>query len=113
MTERDPLNTLLREWKAPPEAAPGVDDRVVEAYRAAFPPRTRASGGFWKMRVSVPVPILLAAIVVFALLLWFRATPAPSAPSNAGEIVTRLTATGFEPLPNGEARIVPIKETNR
>lgn len=112
MTERDPLNKLLREWKAP-EPAPGVDERMADAYRGAFPSRTPAWLGFWKMRISVPVPILLAAVVVFALFLWFRSTPAPATPSNAGEIVTRLTATGFEPLPNGEARIVPIKETNR
>jgi hypothetical protein len=112
MTERDPLNTLLREWKAP-EPTPGMDERVVDAYRAAFPPRTPAWRGFWKMRISIPVPILLAAMVVFALLLWFRSTPAPNVSGDAGEIVTRLNATGFQPLPNGEARIVPIKETTR
>jgi hypothetical protein len=110
MTERDPLNTLLREWKAP-EPAPGMDRRVVEAYRATrTPPAWR---GFWKMRISIPVPILLAAMVVFALLLWFRSKPAQDVPSSAGDVVTHLNATGFEPLPNGEARIVAIKETNR
>jgi hypothetical protein len=114
MIETDPLSSLLREWKAP-EPAPGLDQRIVDAYRTARPDaerRTPAWWGFWKARVSVPVPVLVAAMVVFALLIWFRPKPV-SPPPDSANVVTRLSAAGYQPLPNGEARIVQIKETNR
>jgi len=104
--DRDELDTLLREWKSPgpPEE---LDPRVASAYRAAV--RRSAWTGFWRWRVSVPAPVLLAAaLAVFALAFWLRpaaAVPAPAIPS--------ITPSGFQPLPNGEARIVPVAEVQK
>jgi hypothetical protein len=118
MNEPDPLDTLLREWKAP-EPAPEMDRRIAEAYRGAFRNKPRESGwrGFWSARISVPVPVLLAAMVVIAVFLWYRSSVSTSAPSSAGKdaggVVTRVEAAGFQPLPNGDARIVPVKEIAR
>lgn len=117
MNEPDPLDTLVREWKAP-ELPPGMDRRIAEAYLTSFRSRERRGWrGFWSARVSVPVPVLVAAMVVFALLAWYRFSASTSMSSNGQEdaagVVTRLNAAGFQPLPNGEARIVPVKEISR
>jgi len=119
MNEPDPLDTLLREWKAP-EPSAEMDRRVAEDYRRAFrDDRRRSPGwrGFWSARISVPVPVLLAAMVVIALVVWFRSSASTSTPSSAGRdatgVFTRVNATGFQPLPNGDARIVPVKEILR
>jgi hypothetical protein len=74
MTERDPLDVLLREWKSP-ESAPELDECMVIAYRTAF--RTAEDEApvwrrFWKARVSIPVPLLAAAVVIVALFFWFH-----------------------------------------
>jgi len=111
MIERDPLDELLRELKSP-EPPPGMDHFVVETYRASFPPsklRTQAWWRFWEMRVSVPVPVLLAAAIVIVVLFWYRSTTPPSAAAGTTGIVTSLNSTGFQPLPNGEARIITVK----
>lgn len=113
MIEPDSLNQLLREWQQP-AVDPNIDQRVLSAYRETMQMRkpehfwTR----FWNTRLSVPVPVLLAAMIALALLLWFRTTPAPTALPAAGDVVTTLNATGFQPLPNGDARIVTVKETH-
>ncbi len=117
MNEPDPLDTLLREWKAP-EPAPEMDRRIAEAYRATFrsnPRRAPGWRGFWSARISVPVPVLLAAMVVIALVVWYRSSVSTSTPSrrDAAGVVTRVEASGFQPLPNGDARIVPVKEILR
>jgi hypothetical protein len=119
MNEPDPLDTLLREWKAP-APAPEMDHRITEAYRGTFRnKRHDASGwrGFWSARISVPVPVLLAAMVAIAVFVWYRSSVSSSAPSSAARdatgVVTRVDATGFQPLPNGDARIVPVKEILR
>jgi hypothetical protein len=114
MTEKDPLNALLRKSKSP-DPGPEFDDRVLDSYRAAFPIRERPLPVWrrlWSARVSVPLPFLLAGVAVLAaLLLWFRPEPAPSAPTqDRANVVTRLNATGFVPLPNGAARVVSFKE---
>ena len=121
MDEKDRLSELLKEWRQP-EPSPELDDRVVEAYRAAT--WGRGPRG-WKRvlgaRVSIPVPVLaLAALLVIALLLWMRPAAAPAAtapapPSHPGveqNVVTSLSATGFQPLPNGAAQVVSGKEVH-
>jgi hypothetical protein len=117
MTEPDPFDSLLREWKAP-EPSPQLDTRVADAYRASFPDTKRSPTlwRFWKARVSIPVPVLLAATIVIVLLAWYRSSSSSSpstGPLEAAGVVTRVSATGFEPLLNGEARIIPAKETAR
>jgi hypothetical protein len=113
--EIDPLSGMLRGWKAPdPPAA--MDARVLSAYReqyAASPWRR-----FWGARISVPVPVFAALLLVLAAM-WMEFRPAPSVqpavlrtetrvvstPEGRG-CVTRLDASGFQPLPDGAARVV-------
>lgn len=115
MTEFDPLRPVLREWEAP-EPPLGMDARVRAAYRTARPASSWRR--IWSVRVSVPAPVLAALLLVIAaLLLQFRsAPPAPrpalrldstlvALPGGQG-YVTRLDATGFQPLPDGAARVV-------
>jgi len=113
--ERDPLSGLLREWKAP-EPPAAMDARVLAAYReqyAASPWRR-----FWGARITVPVPAFAALLLVLAAI-WMEFRPVPSAqpgvlrtdtrvvsmPEGRG-CVTRLDASGFQPLPDGAARVV-------
>ena len=115
MKEPESLDTLLREWKAP-EPAAELDRRVLSAYRSAARPAWRGLRwrSLWTLRISVPVPVLLAAaVVVFALFFWLRPTPAPAASPETSGVVTRLNASGFQPLPNGEARVMPVAEVQR
>jgi hypothetical protein len=102
MKEPDSLDSLLHEWKAP-EPPQELDGRVTSAYRSAI----RSEGGWkrlWTLRVSVPVPVLLGvAIAMFALLLWLRPAASPVAMPTA-------SPGGFQPLPNGDARVVPVAE---
>jgi hypothetical protein len=114
MTDHDPLDALLREWK-PPEPRMELDENVVRAYRATLSEGRRlpAWRRFWDSRVSIPAPLLVAAMAaVVILLFWLRPAAVPARPSDTPGVVTRLNATGFEPLPNGEARIVSVKETH-
>jgi anti-sigma-K factor RskA len=108
MKDPDPLDALLRkEWKSP-EPSAELDRRVTAAYRFAV--RRSMWRGFWTLRVSIPAPALvIAAAAIIALLFWLRpaATPLPAEPSG---VVTQLNASGFQPLPNGEARVVPAVE---
>jgi hypothetical protein len=69
---------------------------------------------FWTLRVSVPAPALLAAAAaILALFFWLRPAPVTPASPEASGVVTHLNATGFQPLPNGEARIVPAMEVQK
>jgi hypothetical protein len=116
MREPDSLDALLREWKSP-EPTAELDQRVRSAYRSAVR-RPRSSPGawrhFWTMRVSVPAPILLlAALVIFALFSWLKPTAAPAASPETSGVVTRLNANGFQPLPNGHARVIPAMEIQK
>lgn len=112
MSERDPLRDLLREWKSP-EPSAELDERVSGAYRAAFrEQRVPLWTRLLNARISVPVPVLLAAVAGLALFLWLRPASAPSAPRDTADVVTKLNASGFVPLPNGDARIVPVTETH-
>jgi hypothetical protein len=116
MNQRDPMRELLREWQSP-EPGAELDERVTEAYRAAFP--LVKSRPAWRRllgaKISIPVPVLLAAVALVALFLWLRPSRAPSAPAaarnTAPAVLTQLNGSGFQPLPNGEARVVAVKET--
>jgi hypothetical protein len=111
MNEPDSLDKLLHEWKSS-EPTEEMDERVAHAWRSAFqPPRTRS---FWSLRFSIPAPALLAAALALAVLVFWLRRPNPptvheAAPQTRG-IVTQLDARGFEPLPNGEARIISVRE---
>jgi len=119
VSEHDSLNALLREWKAP-EPSAELDRRIAEAYRAAVLPAPSLPSiwqRFWKLQVSVPSSALVvAAVAMLILLLWWRPSPSPSAPAVSPEgpgVVTRLNATGFQPLPNGHAQVVPAVEVKQ
>ena len=84
-----------------------MDARTRAVYRTSYRPWSWRV--LWKTRISVPVPAL-AAMVLLALawLLQFRSVPAPIASRAERGYVTRLDATGFQPLPNGAARVVSV-----
>lgn len=105
MSENDPLRSVLREWKAP-EPSEALDERVRGAFRVLRAPSLWAR--FLRARVSVPVPVLAAVVLLIAVawLVEFRpATPVPRQPG----VVTRLEATGFQPVPNGVALVEEVK----
>jgi hypothetical protein len=116
MREPDSLDALLRDWKSP-EPTADLDQRVISSYRAAVrPPRfvPRAWRQFWTMRVSVPAPALVAAtLAILALFLWLRPPAAPAPSPQISDVVTRLNVNGFQPLPDGEAQIVPALEVRK
>jgi len=104
----DKLRAVLREWEAP-EPSLEMDARVRAAWRASHPGLWKR---IWMARVSVPVPVLamLLLIAAFLLVKFGVARSAPKAPSEAGGYVTRLNTSGFQPVPNGEARIITVNE---
>jgi anti-sigma-K factor RskA len=114
MSEHDPLRALLREWQAP-EPSPELDQRVVSAYREAVGqgarPRPSIWASFWRSRISVPAPVLaLGILVAVAALLWFRGPSTPKPLTVSPNVVAQLNATGFQPLPNGRARVLSVTE---
>ena len=116
MREPDSLDVLLRKWKLP-EPTAELDERVKSAYRSAVGAERNSARPwqqFWTLRVSVPAPALaLATLAIFGLLLWWRPSAAPvNSPETSG-VQTRLDITGFQPLPNGEARVVPAVEVQK
>jgi hypothetical protein len=123
MTEHDPLQALLREWKSP-EPPPELDTRIAAAYREAMGrdavdrdavPRPPILRRFWRARVSLPAPVLAVGVLaVLAVFLWFRIanSPPPALPATS-DLVTHLDATGFQPLPNGTARVISVKELRK
>ena len=106
--EDDKLRAILREWEAP-EPSPAMDARVRAAWRGLHRPAWKS---IWTMRVSVPVPVLAALLLVAALLLlkFGMARPTEVAPSQTGGFVTQGNASGFQPVPNGEARVITVQE---
>lgn len=106
MSEIDPLRPVLREWEAP-EPSAALDARVLGGFRAAVTPSPWVR--FWTARVSMPVPVLAVAVLVLAIVLFIQVRPAPPVASSPG-LVTRLEATGFQPLPDGEARVQDIQQ---
>ena len=112
MREPDPLHALLEEWKAP-EPSPEFDRRVVAAYQKGLP-RPAIAGRFWRARVSVPAPIFAVAILVaLVVFIWFRVAATSSPARATPNVVTYLNATGFQPLPNGAARVVRVTEVRK
>jgi hypothetical protein len=112
MTEPDPLDSVLREWQAP-EPSTGLDREVLAAYRSAVPRAAPFWQHFWTRRISVPVPALVAAaMAILGLFIWLRPLARPSSPGPSG-VVTQLNATGFQPLPNGDARVIPANEVQK
>ena len=105
MNEFDPLRAVLREWQAPdpPEA---MDARVRAGFRAFAAPSPWKR--FWTARVSVPVPVLAAVVLLLAVAWAVEFRPAPRA-EHAPGVVTMLEATGFQPLPDGIARVEEVK----
>ena len=108
MNEEDPLRYLLQEWEAP-EPSAALHARVRAAYRAWRRPTFWER--LWSFRVSIPAPVLLAAALLIAAGFWLERRslppqdPTPSAPA-AGGYLTRLETAGFQPLPDGEIRII-------
>lgn len=104
--EEDSLRRLLREWEAP-EEPPAMDARIRAAWRAAYPAPPRWN--FWSARVSVPVPLLAAVMLVLLAVVLFRSEPPAFSPGGGRAYVTQVDAEGFQPLPNGAARVVKLE----
>jgi len=108
MNEKDAFRSLLHEWEAP-DPSPALEARVRAAYRARRRPTLWER--LWSFRVSIPAPVLVAAAFLIAAGFWLEwrpvppQNPAPSSPA-AGGYMTRLETAGFEPLPDGEIRII-------
>jgi hypothetical protein len=112
MNEHDPLNTLLREWEAP-EPPPSLDARMRAAYREVVKPSPWQR--LWSIRISIPVPVLAAVLLVVALGVWLQSRsgpPVPSQPASPG-YVTRLESAGFQPLPDGATRVIRLGEVKQ
>jgi hypothetical protein len=110
MNEHDPLRPLLHEWQAP-EPSPALDARV----RAAFRGR-RASfwERLWTFRVTIPVPVLAAALLLIAAGVWLeRRSNPPVRPAAPSGYITRLESAGFQPLPDGATRVIRSGETRQ
>ena len=106
MSENDPLRAVLREWRAP-EPSGALDERVRSGFRAARGPSVWAR--FLTARVSLPVPVLAVAMVLIAMAWLVEFRPTPPAPRRQPGVVTRLEATGFQPVPDGVALVEDIK----
>ena len=111
MKEQDPLQLLLREWEAP-EAPPSLDIRVRTAYHDSR--RGSLWERLWTFRVSVPVPVLAAALLLIAAGVWIeRRSSPPIRPAAPSGYITRLESAGFQPLPDGEVRVIRHGETKQ
>lgn len=108
--EEDPLSPLLREWRAPDPPA-GIDTRMLAAFRQRAAGRQNWWAMIWSTRVSIPVPVLAALLLlVCAAAVWLRRPVEP--PPVAGGYITRLEVVGFQPLRDGPARVIRRKEEN-
>lgn len=112
MKEQDPLHSLLREWEAP-EPPAALDARVRAAYRQTVrPPWWRQ---MWSVRISIPAPLLVAAMLLLAFGVWLQTRSVPPArpsPASPG-YVTRLESAGFQPLPDGATRVIRSGEVHQ
>lgn len=113
MNEEDPLQSVLREWPAPAPSH-AMDERVLAAWQAAHRPSLWRRA--WTGRVSMPVPVLALALLLIAVLVWFQfrpqhsSQPASVAPRGEG-YTTQIETAGFQPLPNGETRVIRSGQT--
>jgi hypothetical protein len=110
--EPDPLDIILREeWKSP-EPSAALDQRVIAGWRSMTRPSPWMR--FWTLRLSVPAPVLAAAMLaIFTLFFWLRSAPGTPVPGETAGAVTRLNVSGFQPLPNGEARVISAVEIRK
>ena len=106
MSETDPLRTVLREWEAP-EPSVALDARVHADFRATVAPSPWER--FWTARVSVPIPVLAVSVLLLTVAWLIEFRPARPTPRPPG-VVTRLETTGFQPLPDGLARVEDTKQ---
>lgn len=106
MSEEERLRSLLREWQAS-EPSAALDERVRGKFREVHPRWCRR---LLTMRVSVPVPVMAAVMLVVAVL-WFglRASP-PAVVAPAHSYANKVESAGFQPLPRGDARVIEVKE---
>jgi hypothetical protein len=114
---RDPeLQRLLEEWKAP-AASDSLDRRVLASYRAHVRPRPLWRR-FFTASVRVPLPVAVAALLLFAFALWGarpRTAPLESAQSpiiiqNASQQETTVggpSLAGFRPVEEMSVSVVP------
>jgi hypothetical protein len=106
MSENDPLRAVLREWQTP-EPSAGLDERLRAGFRAVQAPSPWSR--FWQARITVPVPVLAAAMVLLALVWVIGFRPSPPAPARRPGLMTRLEATGFHAVPDGVALVEDVK----
>ena len=114
MREPDSFDALLREqWKSP-SPTEELDQRMISAYRRHMRYRRFSTDTWrkvWRMKVSVPVPLLAATAVTMAgLFFWLHSTTPLPASSETSRTVIQSRAGEFQPLPNGEARVVLVTE---
>ena len=107
MKESDPLKSILHEWEAP--APPSSLDTTVRArYRSLHPPSVWRR--MWTARVTVPVPVIAGLLLIIGLWMqfWPRLATAPAGPEppTSPAYITRIDSVGFQPLPDGEIRII-------
>ena len=105
MTEDDPVHPLLGKWEAP-EPPAAMDARIRAAWRAGLHERRTRPEGYLGLRHLAAV-----LLVIFALLIVLR--PLPRAAHGESGYVTRLGAAGFQPLPDGAARVVRMSEVRQ
>lgn len=107
MNERDSLKSLLHEWKAP-ESTDALDARVYAAYGSRRP------GLVWHLWWTRTTKALsLAAVIALPLVVSLRVNtwvnpqqPAvPARPAAVG-FVTRIEMSGYQPLPDGQIRLI-------
>lgn len=95
----DPLDGMLGEWRAP-EPPAAMDERMLAAFRSR-------SARKWHWAPAPAAALVIAA----ALLIGFR-WGQPRTPPIHG-YVTRIDAQGFQPLPNGAARVARREEVRQ
>jgi hypothetical protein len=111
MKEQDRLNTLLHEWEAP-EPPAALDAQVRAAYRDTVKPSLWQR--MWSFRISIPVPVLAAALLLFMAGVWLTRSGPPAVPATAPPgYVTRLESAGFQPLPDGATRVIRAGEVKQ
>jgi hypothetical protein len=127
ITRDEELEGLLRRWGAP-VVPDGMDERMLAAYRR----QVRAGEPWWSrlftasVRVPLPVAIGLLMLLAVTAALALRplgpgptaGTSGPSAPIQAVRVVdppvvTGTDLSGFRPVSEVTATVVPEKETRQ